>query len=155
VEILEESMTALLATFFASVQDWLIPAIAIMFVFSIPIVAIVTDYFQKRNKARLIEKAVEKGVPVENLVLEEPKRRLPYRSGMVTVAVGLGIIILAFALQTMPIAPEMDDEGPPLAFFFGGGAICVLIGIALLINDRINYDRFADRNGNGRPKSDY
>ncbi len=147
----EEIMHALFGFTFSQIGgEVFIPIIAIIMVFSIPIAAIITEHFQKQAKAKLMEKAIEQGVPVENLKFEEPKRRLPYRSGMVTAATGLGIIVFGFAMGT---AIEMtgDPEAIIGKFVMGGmGAIVLLIGIALLVNDKMNYDRiFRNGNGNG------
>ena len=75
-----------------------------------------------------MEKAIEKGLPLEGLSLEDKKGpRMPYRSGMITLAVGIGLGIAAFFIGEMKM--------------LGIAAILCLIGIALIINDRMNYDR--------------
>ena len=114
----------------------LIPIIAVSLSLMIPIVAIIVDYFNKRNKAQVIQRAIENGVPIDNLQFEEPKRRLPYRSGMVSLAVGIGLAIFGFAIGTY----TEDAEAMPV--FLGIGALIALIGLALLINDRMNYDKY-------------
>ena len=118
----------------------LIPIVSVVMVFSIPIVAMIVEYMHKKNKARVIEKALERGVPIENLKFEEAKVRMPYRSGMVMVAIGVGVAIFGAAIGTY------TDEVGAMPVFLGGGAVVGLIGLALLINDRMNYDRFK-RNG--------
>jgi hypothetical protein len=139
--------------FLASVDEVLIPIVAISFSLCIPIVAIITDYFQKRTKARIIEKAIEKGVPIENLALDEPRgNRMPYRSGMVMVAVGLGLAIFGFALTGALQQAGEREFYIPRAVFGGGGALVFLIGVALLANDRMNYSRFFNGNGKGERK---
>jgi hypothetical protein len=113
----------------------LVPVSAIILSLSIPIIAIIVDYFNRKSKMKVIEKAIEKGVTLEGLSLEEKKEpRLPYRTGMITLAVGLGIAILALFVG------QIEEE----AFYplLGTGSIPALIGIALIINDRINYDRY-------------
>jgi len=115
-----------------------IPIIAIIMVFSIPIVAMVVEYKQKRNKTQLVQKAIELGTPIDNLKLDEPKKRLPYRSGMVMLAIGIGVIIFGVVMGNTIAGFDQGGTGA----FFGGGAIVGLIGLALLINDRMNYDRF-------------
>ena len=135
----------------ASADEVLIPLAAISLGLSIPIIAIIVDYFQKRTKARIIEKAIEKGVPIENLALEEPRRnRMPYRSGMVMVAVGIGAIIMGATLSWGLGRAGEDDAFMGLATMGGGGAIVLLIGIALLLNDKMNYKRFFNGNGSGK-----
>jgi protein-S-isoprenylcysteine O-methyltransferase Ste14 len=135
----------------SSAEEVLIPLAAISLGCSIPIIAIIVDYFQKRTKARIIERAIEKGVPIENLALDEPRgSRMPYRSGMVTVAVGIGSIIFGFLIgMAMQQAGEREYY-IPRAVFGGSGALVLLIGIALLVNDKMNYKRFF----NGNDKSE-
>jgi hypothetical protein len=112
-----------------------IPLSAIVLSLSIPIIAIIVDYFNRKSKMKVIEKAIEKGVTLEGLSLEEKKEpRVPYRSGMITLAVGVGIGIFALFMG------QIEDEA--LYPLLGIGSIPALIGIALLINDRINYDRY-------------
>jgi len=114
----------------------LIPIIAVTLSLAIPIVAIIVEYMNKKNKALVIQRAIENGVPIENLRFEEPKRRLPYRSGMISMAVGVGLAIFGFALGTYT---EEAEAMPP---FLGIGALVALVGLALLINDRMNYDKY-------------
>jgi hypothetical protein len=129
--------------FLGSVDESYIPLLALPLIFGIPIIAIIVDYLQKRNKNRLIERALEKGVPIENLALDEPRRnRLPYRSGMVMVAVGIGVTIFGFAFGRALEAGGDPEAYVPRAMFGAGGVIVLLIGIALLINDRMNRHRF-------------
>ena len=115
-----------------------IPIIAVTLSLSIPIVAIIVEYKQKKNKAEVIKKAIENGVPIDNLQLDVPKPRIPYRSGMVNLAVGIGVALFGVLLGT--IGP--DIPGPAMASLVGIGAIIGLVGLALLINDKMNYDRF-------------
>jgi hypothetical protein len=112
----------------------LVPIVSIVFALSIPIIAIIVDYFHRKNKLKLFEKAIEKGVTLEGLSLEEKRPRVPYRSGMVTLAVGLGMAIFAFLMAQI----EIEAFYPIL----GAAFIPALIGLALIINDRINYDRY-------------
>jgi len=72
----------------------LIPLVVVSLSMCIPIVAIITEHFQKKEKMRLMEKALEHGVNPEALKLEDPpKPRLPYRAGMVNVAVGVALVL--------------------------------------------------------------
>jgi hypothetical protein len=116
----------------------LVPIVAIVFSLSIPIVAIIAEHFTKKAKMKLMEKAIEKGLPLEGLSLDDKKGpRMPYRAGMVLLAVGIGLCILGFLLgQTNPSA---------LYPLMGGGAIALLVGIALIVNDRINYDKLFNK----------
>lgn len=157
MQIAEGIMQTLFGFSFLANAESFIPIVAIVMVFSIPIAAIVTEYFQKRNKARIIERAIEKELPIDNLSLDdEPRKRLPYRSGMVMVATGLGVIVFGVALTWAMKASGETDAEVGMAVFSAGGAIVLLIGIALLINDKMNYERFLNGNGNGkRAGSDY
>lgn len=113
----------------------LIPIFAICFSLSIPIIAIIVEHFNRRVKMKVIERAIEKGVALEGLSLgEENKPRLPYRSGMIVAASGLGIAIFAFFIGKI----EADAFYP----LIGIASIPLLIGIALIVNDRMNYDRY-------------
>jgi hypothetical protein len=111
-----------------------IPIVAIVLGFFIPIVAIVVEYLKKKGKLRVMEKAIEKGLPLEGLSLEDERGpRAPYRSGMVVLAVGIGIGICAVVVGNM--------EG----FGVGVASILLLIGLALIINDKMNYDRIFNK----------
>ncbi len=141
--------------FLASTDEIIIPILAIGMSLSIPIIVIIVDYFQKRTKARIIEKAIEKGVPIENLAVDEPRRnRMPYRSGMVMVAVGIGLAIFGFAIGAAMRQGGEADYYIPRAVFGGSGALVLLIGVALLVNDKMNYQRFFNGNGKGERKDD-
>jgi MFS family permease len=143
MHIAEAIMESLFGFAFLSNTEDFIPLVALPLVFGIPIVAIVVDYLQKRNKNRVIERALERGVPIENLALDEPRRnRMPYRSGMVMLAVGIGVAIFGFAFGKALEAGGDPEFYVPRAIFGAGGAIVFLIGVALLINDRMNRDRF-------------
>ncbi len=115
-------------------MNTLVPIFSVVLALSIPIIAIIVDYFHRKNKLRLFEKAIEKGVTLEGLSLEEKRPRVPYRSGMVTLAVGIGIAVFAFFMGSV----EIEVFYPILGVAF----IPALIGIALIINDKINYDRY-------------
>lgn len=120
----------------------LIPIIAVAGGLAIPIVAIIADHFTRKSKMQLMEKAIEKGLPLEGLSLNDKKGpRVPYRRGMISLAIGIGVGIFAVLVSRM----ESDALYPLL----GGGAILVLIGVASILNDRINYDRLFNRDSNG------
>ena len=115
-----------------------LPIIAVAGGLAIPIIGIFVDHFTKKAKMRLMEKAIEKGLTLEGLSLEEKKRpRMPYRSGMISLAIGIGVAIFAVLVSYI--------EAKALYPLLGGGAILVLIGIASILNDRINYDRYFNR----------
>ncbi len=116
----------------------LIPIVAIVFGISIPIIAIIVEHLSKKSKMRLMEKAIEKGMPLEGLSLENRKApRVPYRSGMVLLAIGVGICIFALLIG------QTDAEA--LYPLLGLASIPALIGIALIINDKINHERLFNK----------
>lgn len=115
-----------------------IPIIAILGGLSIPIVAIIAEHFTKKAKIRLMERAIEKGMPLEGFSLEEKKKpRMPYRQGMMSLAIGLGVAVFAISVSHI--------NAKALYPLLGGAAILFLIGLASIINDRINYDRYFNR----------
>ncbi|MEJ2110582.1 MAG: DUF6249 domain-containing protein [Acidobacteriota bacterium] len=119
----------------------LIPIVAIVLGCGIPIVAIIFEHFTKKAKLRVIEKAIEQGQPVDELSLDGKKRpRVPYRGGMIALAVGLGIGIFALLVG--------QSEGDALYPLLGVATIPALIGIMLIVNDRINYDRLFNKEPN-------
>ena len=120
------------------VYEILIPIVAIVFSLSIPIIAIIMEHLTRKNKMRLMEKAIEKGLPLEGLSLAEKKApRVPYRSGMVLLAVGIGTAIFGLLIGQKGV-----EALHPL---LGLASIPALIGIGLIINDRINYDRLFNK----------
>lgn len=119
----------------------IMPVLAIVLGLTIPIVIIIVEYFTKKSKMRVMEKAIEKGLSLEGLSLEdERKPRMPYRAGMIVLAAGLGVGI--FAVLVGQVEPEA------LFWLLGFASIPVLIGVALIINDRINYDRYSNEKSN-------
>ena len=120
-----------------------IPVVAIVFGLSIPIVAIIVEHFTKKSKMRVMEKAIEKGLSLEGLSFDDEKKpRMPYRAGMIVLAVGLGLGIFGVL-----IGQTDHDAFYPL---LGIASIPILIGIAMLINDRINYDRYSNETSDSR-----
>jgi hypothetical protein len=104
----------------------------------IPILALVLEYLNKKNKMRVIEKAIEHGLSLEGLSLDMKKKpRAPYRSGMVTLAAGIGIVILGISVGRI----WTEALGPIL----GAGSIPLLVGIALIVNDKLNYDMYFNK----------
>jgi hypothetical protein len=121
----------------------LIPILAIVFGLCIPIIAIIVEHFTKKSKMRVMEKAIEKGLSLEGLSLEdERKPPMPYRAGMIVLAAGLGVGIFAV------LVGQIRHEA--LFALLGFSSIPALIGIALIINDRINYDRYFDEKSDPR-----
>ncbi len=118
-----------------------IPVIAVAMSMAIPIVAIIVERFQKRDRMRLIEKAIEHGANLDELQLEEPETRprLPYRNGMVCLATGAALV-LGQKLATERFASSGVEELG--MFILLGGLIVGFVGLALLVNDHMNRDKF-------------
>jgi uncharacterized protein DUF6249 len=101
----------------------------------------VAEYKKRRLELELLRAAVERGQPLDPALVEHLMRRqstdpeseadsghksVDFRiGGIVTIAAGIGIALLAFFLN--PVAPT--------AFYpvMGGGVITICIGIGLLI----------------------
>ena len=113
----------------------LIPLVVISLSMAIPIVAIITEHLQKKERMRLIEKAIEHGASLDSLNMDdpEPTPRLPYRSGMIMVAVGAALIV-----GDHFVGINFGNIHLPLVV---GGLITGFIGIALLLNDWLNRDK--------------
>ena len=117
---------------YSELTGLVLPIVVISLSMSIPIVAIVTEHLQKQARMRLIAKAIEHGANLEDLKLEDPdeRPRLPYRSGMVMIAVGVALILanrivnLSFGALEFPLLV--------------GGLITGCVGLALLLNDWLN-----------------
>ena len=120
------------------IDPTLIPIVFFVFGISIPIIAIIVEYLTRKSKMQLMEKAIEKGVPLEGLALENKRgKRVPYRSGMVLLAIGLGVCIFAILVG--------QSEADALYPLLGVASIPTLIGIALIVNDKINHARLFNR----------
>ncbi len=130
-------MTFLAQTDYSSVLPMLIPIIVVTLSMCIPIVAIITDYFQKKERMRLIATAIEHGANIEHLKFDDPESRphLPYRAGMVALAVGMALIA-----ADRYVGLDFGSFHFPLAI---GGLITAFVGLALLLNDWLNRDRLA------------
>lgn len=130
-------------TFLASMElgemgSFLFPLVIIGMGMSIPIIAIITDHLQKKERMRLIEKAIEHGADLKDLHLEDLnsddncKPRMPYRSGMILIAVGIALSVGHLFLDA-----SFGSIHFPLLV---GGLLTGLIGVAQILNDWINRD---------------
>ena len=109
-------------------MEILVPIVAIVFALSIPIVAIITEYLKRRLAARERMLAIEKGVELPPLEVEETVRRektplLTLRSGLVWLGVGAGLTIFSLIYD--------------IWFFHGlvlaGGLVRLFVGLALIL----------------------
>ncbi len=132
-------MFALIASIaFGELSSFLFPLVIIAMSMSIPIVAIVTDHLQKKERMRLVEKAIEHGADLKELNLDPDgdcsrRPRLPYRSGMILIGVGIALLSANYFLDE-----SFGDIHFPLLV---GGLITSCIGIAQLLNDWFNRGR--------------
>ncbi len=120
--------------------ETILPAIAIVGSMSIPILWF---YFDSRNKAsrdKVIGKALESGTPIDEVkeMLSDREsersavRRMPYRKGLILMAIGFGL----FISERMEFFH--NDAGPMAGF----GIIGMCLGFALLVSDIFNRNRF-------------
>lgn len=135
----------------------LIPIVAIVGGLSIPILAIYLDYRKKQLQAKIIEKGIEQGLSTEEIAelveqyggeKEESgekcnRRRHPFRSGLVLMAIG-------FAFYMAENSEFLGGSSMPWDRFpMGGSFIAYLLmglGAANLISDLLNLGRFKDSN---------
>ena len=104
----------------------LLPIIVITLSMGIPIVAIITEHLQKQQKMRLMEKAIEHGADPGALEVQEKSGpRLPYRSGMVCLAIGVALVAGDRFIDIGLVGFHL-----PLVV---GGLITGAVGIALLM----------------------
>ena len=116
------------------VSTW-IPLVVVTMAMAIPIVGIITNFFQEKQKMRLKEKAIEHGFDPENLEAEPPPGPyMPYRTGMVLLAVGAGLFLVS-RYANLDVA--ILDFG-----VLAGSFVVGLVGVAFLLNDWMNRDRF-------------
>ncbi len=119
----------------------LIPIIAMF----IPIVAIIMSYYEKKAKMKVLERAIEKGVEINNLDLGDYSHpKFPYRSGMIALSCGIGIIIFGIFFGMIGGENSIPEIGSSITMYvlIGSGAIVALIGAALIANDRMNISRY-------------
>ena len=118
-------------------MSMLIPIIVVSLSMAIPIVAIITEHLQKKERMRLTAIAIEHGANLENLNFESEcaQPRLPYRGGMVTFAVGLALMA-----ADRFVGFDIGEFHFPLLI---GGLITGFVGLALLLNDFLNRKQLA------------
>jgi ABC-type multidrug transport system permease subunit len=127
--------------------DFLIPIIAIVIPFAFVAVIIGMKYFNERKIRELqhatIRLALEKGQPLPAELLAAPveapkghRATNDRKAGLILIAVGVGLF---FFLQSIGTGPRVH-----LAMV---GFIPILIGIALLINARLERREKKDSNG--------
>ena len=105
--------------------------VAILGMFSIPIVALLVVYLTRRLQSQERIKAIEKGVPIP-FEPADPKERAARtrRAGIILVAFALGLVI--FSVVGARIEQDRD-----MLIIAGGAAIPLLIGLGLLYDYRL------------------
>ena len=126
----------------------IIGIVAIVMVFSIPIVAILVGYGISRHKTQVRLKAIEKGVPIpfQDESKDPYERMAKSRKGaIIATMVGLGIVVF-FTI----IAVTTDD--PEVLAGAGLGAIPFFIGIGLFIDAHLRRKDMEKREASSPPK---
>jgi hypothetical protein len=123
-------------------EETIIVIVALAGAFSIPLVWFLIEGRSRRDRARVVEKALESGRDPEEAVRALGKtpnlpRRRPYRRGLTLLAVG-GAFLIAY--QTEMFGPGHHGDGGP-AFI---GLLLVMLGLAFLLGDLF------DRGGRSR-----
>ena len=122
----------------SNAEEVLIPVVAIVMSMGIPIAWFYFDSRNKRARYQAVEKlatSVQDPATIEHLLKGErdarERRRRPYHSGFIVLAVGAGLMV----------AGPDRHEGPPEWI----GTMLLFIGVALLISDFLNFG-FRGRN---------
>jgi hypothetical protein len=123
-------------------EETIIVIVALAGAFSIPLVWFLVEARSRRDRARVVEKALESGRDPEEAVRALGKtpnlpRRRPYRRGLTLLAVGGTFLI---ANQTGLLGHGHNGDGGP-AFV---GLLLALLGVAFLLGDLF------DRGGRSR-----
>jgi hypothetical protein len=91
----------------------------------------------RRLRAEMLHKerlmAIEKGLPLPPDYSEQPKKKRPYMAGLVWAAIGAGALLWGVIERA---TSESND-------YNAWGIVPLLVGIALLIGDRISISREA------------
>jgi len=118
--------------------ETIIPIVAIVGAFSIPITWFYFDSRNRRDRTKVVEKALETGTDPEVALRalgkpSTPTIRRPFRRGLVLLAIGAALL-LSYQLG---YTDHGDHEGQVF------GIILSFLGLAFLIGDLL------DRGGNG------
>lgn len=126
-------------------EDILIPIVLFTLVFSIPIIAVISDGRSKRSRDRVMEKAIESGMAlgdVQKLFPAEAertsKRRAPYRKGLTLLAVGGALLVARMVSDGENGITINGDIQENMGGIMIGGIICLFLGIAMLTADFLN-----------------
>lgn len=108
---------------------------AVMGTLLLILIIVIVENRSRRYRTKMLHDermaALEKGLPIPMDYPLYQKRRRPYVRGLVFAAIGLGGFIWGIFV----------DENA----FMGIGLICFLIGLALIIGDRLTASRERDR----------
>ena len=143
-------------------EDVLVPILFFAFVFGIPITAIIMESRDKRSRDRVIEKAIESGADLDQVLRALPekarrRRRRPYRRGLTLIAIGAALLVVRQVSLVPDSAayagglPGMGPQTSEAAFgFLIGGTITLFLGVAMVLADLLNRASDAPR----RPDED-
>jgi hypothetical protein len=100
-----------------------------LFVGAVSVAGSIMPYLRHRETQRTIRAAIDKGQPIDPALLTEPKKNDKPESyilfGLVLLAAGVGLQVLAVCIA-------MPWHAGTVWSINGAGAICLLIGLALI-----------------------
>ena len=139
-------------------EDVIVPVLFFAFVFGIPITAIIMESRDRRSRDRVLEKAIESGADLDQVVKAMPEKarqrrqHRPYRRGLTLIAIG-GALLVVRQASLVPDAsayaggmPGMGEDTAEAAFgFLIGGTITLFLGVAMVLADLLTRSSAAPR----------
>ena len=117
-----------------SILGMMIAMVAVFGTLLLILIVVIMDNKTRRIRTKLLHDermlALDKGMPVPMELGDFGRKRRPYVRGLVFLAIGVGLMIFG------GIANEVD--------MLGFGAIPALIGVALIIADKVGKDKQAN-----------
>lgn len=137
-------------------MEVLVPIVLFVLVFSIPILAVISDGRNKRERIRAIQKALEAGVPLEQVQEalgnedgKSPRAHRPYQKGLITFAVGGALLLARWLLMGEAAGTEAGSQvHEHSSGLLIAGILCTFLGIAMVLGDFLNRG-VGKREGNG------
>ena len=125
--------------------EMLIPLVAVAGGLSIPVFWFFYDSRNRASRDRVIEKAIESDMTVEEVreLFKEDKdkpsspHKMPYRKGLVLMGIGIGLL-------TARHFEYMGEPGPGDVDGAVFGIVGLFLGIGLFLSDFFNRHRFND-----------
>lgn len=118
----------MISTILLNLQEILIPIVAIAFVFSIPIIAIVNYYRQKNREMDERVLMIEKGIKPPPLEQDKRKRKKSkaLEDGLYLLAVGLGFFVGLWVEDMFSIS-RLYAIGGSILLFLGIANLCIVL----------------------------